>query len=260
MRRLVATVATVVFVLSIGSVVPAHADHCKADTSITECPYPISVVVVEGVGQVCDAVAGKIEDPPVNGVKPLLKKFPGYKCKFRMDDPTWVSKPVSPWNPNPDQGLYWPGVGPGGDSPTVFDIGAIVDPPRQGCVSNVGGGPGCQVHAEGFIEWGRATQDPRTGAHCGSSHGEVTARFTAADGSLKTFAHQSWDQSAATILVQFGEVDRSLDKDGREIKPPSGQKAKVIAVVSARGVGGAGNCGISQATSGFQVEGFSISY
>lgn len=259
MRLTRVLVATAVVLGGLAAVPPAHANHCKTDTSITDCPYQVNIIVYEGVGQVCDSVAGKIEDPTVGSVKPILKKYPGYKCPFHMDDPTWASKPVSPWNPTPDQGLYWPGVGPGGDGPYVLDVNALVDPPRQGCVSLVGG-PGCQIHFEGLLEYGHQTNDPRTGAHCGSSHGGGMMRYTAADGSVKVIGTIGWDQSAATILPLFGQVDKMVDANGRTIPSPSGQKAQAVGTVSARGVGGAGNCGITQATTGFQVEGFIAIY
>lgn len=264
MRRSIATVGVFVFMIGVAGSIPASAEHCSPDTNIASCPNPLNIAFIEGVGNVCTRSAGQIrgDDPRYGKTLALLATYPGGRCKFNLSDPSWATRAVSPWYPSPKQGLYWPGVGPGGFGPAAIDIskGASA-PPSNTCVSNVGG-PGCGLHAETKL-WSGDTAEaaaPGTGAHCGSSHGLVVSKFTAADNSVTSYQWVEWNQSAATILPQFGEVNKSYDKAGNEIPSPSGSKPKIIAFVSARGIGGAGNCGITEPTTGFQVEGVSINY
>lgn len=223
MRRKLITVALAVGLLS-GLIGPATA---QVETTVT-------VTVLEGVGKVCNAV-------------------PNGECGYDLSDPLWSKVTNNP----PAQGLYWPGVGPAATySPVEFAAGSSTSPPGSLCVSTVGG-PGCSVRSWATPEQARAKthgvfkSKGGLGAYCGSSYGRLTSTFSAARNPVTgaqypqvTFDYE-WQQSAATILPIVG-----TGNDG----------STLIGFTSSRGLADTGDCGISKATTSFQVEGFTVSF
>jgi hypothetical protein len=227
MRRLVAIVGAIIFAVGVVGVIPASATHCAPGPGIASCPFPATIVITEGQGLVCSAA--------------------GTNCTYDMDDPTWVSKDVSQWNP-PAQGLYWPGVGPGAVGPYRLSISGAPNPPESLCVSSQGGA-GCSVTLAGTLTAGSSG----VGAHCGSSKGQGSIDFRSADNALRSIGTLGWEQSAATILPLRGVVNTT---NGVAQNP----KPTIIGFSSSRGLTGAGNCGVNQATTGFQVEGMTVTF
>lgn len=234
MRRLLAIVGAMIFAVGVVGIVPAQATHCGPN-NIASCQNPATIVITEGVGLVCNAV-GTLRNPSLPT-----------SCTYDMGDPTWVSKPVSQWNP-PAQGLYWPGVGPGASGSYKLAVGSTPTPPSNLCVSSVQGA-GCTAYLEGRLTAGASG----IGAHCGSSEGKGIIDFRSAGGALHTEGTLGWEQSAATILPLQGQVNRT---NGVTQNP----KPSIIGFSSSRGLSGAGNCGINQATTGFQVEGMTVTF
>src|SRR5688572_7072778 len=126
MRRLIAIVGAIIFAVGVVGVTPASATHCAPGAGIASCPNPATIVVTEGQGLVCNAVGT------------LRSSTLPTSCTYDMSDPTWVSKPVSQWNP-PQQGLYWPGVGPGAVGSYKLSISGPPSPPNSFCASSAGG-------------------------------------------------------------------------------------------------------------------------
>lgn len=228
MRRVAAMIATLTLVLGLASAVPA-----QADCSTPNCPVGVSIL--EGIGFVCSAAT------PGTGV-------PGQtsSCTYHQDE-LWTGPPTPPQG----QGLYWPGVGPGAVGPFSFKAGPGAEPPTSLCVSSQGG-PGCVFDSWGMLHPGESG----FGAYCGSSLGDGISIFTGADGTVLR-SKFGWAQSAATILPLVGKITASSGPGG----PSNGAKgANVIGFTSSRGTSGGGNCGISQVTTAFNVEGMVMTY
>jgi hypothetical protein len=225
MRRTIGFAAAITLTLGLAGVMPAQASHCEPG-DIASCPNPVTVAVLEGIGYVCNEARG----------------FTNPTCTYHTDTLT----PVLP--PTINQGLYWPGVGPGANGPFSFRAGPDLNVPASFCASSVGG-EGCVFDSRGQLLPG----DPSDlGAYCGSSEGTGVSTFTAGDNSLVTVATFGWSQSAATILPLQGTVTSST--------PSGGAGATVVGFTSSRGVSGGGNCGITQATTQFQVEGMIVTF
>lgn len=184
----------------------------------------VAVTVFEGVGNVCTGVQLG-------------------SCEYDLTDPLWTKATNNPHQ----QGLYWPGVGPRATySPTFLAAGPGLDAPNSACVSSAGG-PGCIVIIDTpDRSFGVFPSAAGVGAYCGSSRGRVRINFSAADGSLNQVFIAEWQQSAATILPTVGS-----STDGNYT---------LVGFSSSRGLSGSGNCGATQATTGFQVEGWSVSF
>lgn len=245
MRRLVAVLAVMTIATGLLGVVPASATHGCTDPSCK----PVTVIVIEGIGNVCSKA--RVSNPSY-----------GTKCTYAPNDPTWVSKPASPWNQSgfsngsKFQGLFWPGLGPGAVGPYELNIGEAVSPPANVCVSSIGG-PGCKSLSEGILLPGVPTG---VGAMCGSSHGDGTIKFTSADGTFYSEGTSSWDQSAATILPLHGTISKVIDGGVTTTYNASKPGPTLVGFTSSRGLGGSGNCGITDPTTGFQVEGMVVTY
>jgi hypothetical protein len=240
MRRLVAVIAGLTISLGVMGIVPAQATHCGADNLAT-CQNPVTVIAIEGIGKVCHAAVGLVRTPSL-----------AHDCVYKMNDPSWADKSVSPFNPHPDQGLYWPGLGPGGVGPYVLAISGTTTPGTNVCVASVGG-PGCSSFSEGKLDDGQ--QAAGTGAHCGSSSGTGTITFTSADNTLRTEGISNWTQSAATILPLQGYITKV-----NNVAQPASARPTLVGFTSSRGFSGGGNCGITQATVQFQVEGMVVTF
>lgn len=225
MRRTIGFVAAVTLTLGLAGVLPAQATHCSPG-NIAACPNPVTVAVLEGIGYVCNEARG----------------FVNPRCSYHTD----ILTPALP--PTINQGLYWPGVGPGANGPFSFTAGRDLNVPTSLCVSTVGG-EGCRFDSRGQLTPGVPSG---LGAYCGSSKGAGTSTFTAADNTLVTVATFGWEQSAATILPLQGTVTSST--------PGGGVGATVTGFTSSRGVSGGGNCGVTQATTQFQVEGMIVTF
>lgn len=232
--------------LGLLGVTPAQATHCNAGNA-TNCPNPLVVIVFEGVGNVCSKA---------NVVNTIAY---GTKCTYVTSDPIWdQAKAVSNWNQTgyaagtKYQGLFWPGVGPGAIGPYRLNIGSTVSPPANVCVDSING-PGCRTDTEGKLTQGDVGGQQTVGAYCGSSEGKGVFKFTTAgtidEGPL------GWDQSAATILPVYGSVSKH-----NGVSVPTASRATVRGFTSSRGLGGAGNCGVTDPTTGFQVEGFIVTF
>jgi len=229
MRRVAATIATLTLVLGLASAVPA-----QADCSTPNCPVGVSIL--EGIGFVCSAAT------------PKAMPFPGdhTRCVYQ-DDALWGGRGGPPLG----QGLYWPGVGPPADGPFSFVAGPTSSPPTSICVSSQGGA-GCVFDSWGMLYEGASG----FGAYCGSSEGRGKSIFTGADGTVLR-SDFGWSQSGATILPLVGKVTSSSGPGG----PSNAAKgASVIGFTSSRGTGGGGNCGVTQVTTAFNVEGMVMTY
>lgn len=250
MRRFAATLTAAVMAVGIFSALPAQATHCNQN-NIASCPDPLVVIAIEGIGNVCSKAV----------LTPAEAALYTTKCVYDYNDPTWASKSVSPWNQvggangSKYQGLFWPGVGPGAVGPYSLKISNAVSPPGNACVASVGG-PGCQSDSIGKLTPGDPTN---VGAFCGSSKGTGVIHFRSADGSLITDGTSSWAQSAATILPLYGEI-LSGKRNGVAFTYPAGARPSLRGFTSSRGLGGSGNCGISDPTTGFQVEGMVVTF
>jgi hypothetical protein len=127
------------------------------------------------------------------------------------------------------------------------------------------GGAGCASVSEGRLYPGHpkvAGEDPAgdtIGALCGSSDGQGTRTFTAADNSLYTEAVLWWDQSAATILPLSGYITKAID-GGITHNYPEGARPTLVGFTSSRGLSGGGTCGITDPTLEFQVEGMIVAF
>lgn len=227
-RWTVGIILGVALAASTSAVVPAAASHCgPADPSA--CPHPASVWVLEGIGFVCNEARGVVNP----------------RCRYQTDALT----PVLPGSI--DQGLYWPGVGPSATGPFSFRAGADLNVPSSLCVASVGG-VGCVFDARGTLEPGRVSGQPTFGAYCGSSRGVGSTTFRSGGGELVMTSSFGWEQSAATILPLAGRISSGS---------PSGMTGATLSgFVSSRGVSGGGNCGLTQATTQFQVEGVVVVY
>lgn len=242
MRRTLGVVAALSLMLGVVGVMPASASHCD-QSNATTCENPLTIIVIEGIGNVCSAA--KLSDPS-------LKK----SCTYNKNDSSWVSKSVSQWNQagfengSKYQGLFWPGVGPGADGSYSLKITGV-NPPNAICVSNVGGA-GCTSDSEGNLIVG----DSGLGAFCGSSSSKKgTVKFKAGDNSFNSEGTIGWDQSLATVLPLHGKIYKI-----RNVAVPTAKQPSLLGFVSARGLSGSGNCGVTGPTTGFQVEGFTIVY
>lgn len=224
MRSVRLTIVAAMFAATIGlSAAPsAFATHNCTSPGCT----PVAVTVVEGLGLVCGAAG------------PFARN-----CVHDLNDPVWNKVTNNP----PADGLFWPTVGPAGKGPFIFSAGGLT-PPTGVCVSTQGG-PGCVSNTHGELFQGQGAPFAGDGAYCGSSHGEGIGTFTAGDGSANYTYHFSWRQSGATILPLEGAID-----DG------PGAGATLVGFTSSRGVTGTGNCGLTQATTAFQVEGMTVTF
>lgn len=260
MKRSACVLAAFALVIGFAGVVPAGATHCNQNNA-ADCPDPLTVIVVEGIGNVCSAALTQLTAAE--------KLSYGTKCTYRADDPSWApvaSRPGNPWNRpgyttgNAYQGLFWPGVGPGAIGPYALVIGSTTAPPGNACVSSVGLA-GCSNRTVGKLTPGNQSGTGQTGigAHCGSSQGKGTVEFVAADRSLSTKGNLGWDQSAATILPFYGEI-LTATRGTTTVTYPAGSRPSVRGFSSSRGFGGAGNCGITDPTTGFQVEGMTVTF
>lgn len=250
MRRIIATTAALVMSLGILGIVPAQATHC-APGAIQSCPDPVTVIAIEGIGNVCSKAVLTVAEAALYGSK----------CTYNYNDPSWVSKSASKWNApggadgSKYQGLFWPGVGPGSVGPYSLRISGSAAPPNNACVSNIGG-QNCSSDSVGKLTPGSPSG---LGAFCGSSKGTGSISFRAADGSLTTKGTSGWDQSAATILPLYGEIT-SGTRNGVPFVYPAGARPSLRGFTSSRGIGGSGNCGIVDPTTGFQVEGMVVTF
>lgn len=221
-RRFTAAVLTAAMsVTLIGSLQPASATHGCTDPSCT----PITVAILEGIGFVCNAA-----DIPGQT---------GERCTYRNDS-IWTG-PTGPRT----QGLVWPGVGPPADGPFSFNAGPNTTLPTSACASTVSG-TGCAFRSYGQLSVG----DAGLGAYCGASKGTGVSTFTAQN--TFTRATFGWRQSAATILPLEGTVTQAT--------PATSVGASVVGFTSSRGTGNGGNCGITQVTTAFNVEGMIVTF
>lgn len=213
--------------MALGAGPSALATHCTpvGDVECAQGDY-VNVTVVEGLGLVCGA-AGEFAEA----------------CVHDLDDPIWTKTANNP----PADGLYWPAIGPAGTGPFIFSAGGLT-PPTGVCVSTLGGA-GCVSNTHGDLFQGEAAGLAGDGAYCGSSHGTGIGTFSAGDGSASYEYEFSWRQSAATILPLEGSITEG-----------PGAGAQLVGFTSSRGVTGTGNCGITQATTAFQVEGMTVTY
>lgn len=247
MRRMIATGIATMLALGLLGVMPAQATHCNTSNATT-CQNPLVVIVFEGIGNVCSKA---------NVVNTIAY---GTKCTYVSSDPVWdAAKPLSQWNQSgyttglKYQGLFWPGVGPGAIGPYRLNIGAGVNPPANVCVDSLGG-PGCKTDTEGKLTQGDVEGNQTIGAYCGSSEGKGVFKYTASIGGVDE-GTLGWDQSAATILPVYGQVTK---RNG--VAFPAASRPTIRGFNSSRGIGGSGNCGIGDPTTGFQVEGFIVTF
>lgn len=223
MRKTVAAMTVAVLLGSLSIVgAPALATHGGP-------PY---VVLLEGVGQVCEAVD-----------QTLINNHPGFnhvtRCTHSTDS-IWAASPKNDGTFAVDQGLYWPGFGPPAYTSFTITNGPLTSPPTTFCRDSFGGA--CENVAVGNVTVGAAG----FGAYCGASSGEGWGTTTASNGDVST-THFGWVQSGATVLPLQGEVTSG---------PNAG--ATVIGFTSSRGLKDAGNCGVTKATNGFQTEGMLV--
>lgn len=219
MKKVFALVAAVAVIVGL-NVAPATAQTSK-----------VVVTVIEGVGNVCSAVADG-------------------NCAYDLSDPLWSKLTNNP----PAQGFYAPGVGPAATrSPTRLAASGNSVPTGL-CVSTLGG-VGCDVlttASQAESEAGTFGVFPSAigvGAYCGSSRGRVHSTFTSSidlGPSVTAKFIYGWEQSLATVLPLVGKSEDNL--------------TTIIGFASARGLQGSGNCGAQAATTGFQVEGFTVSF
>ena len=223
-RRIVAVLSVAVMAFGLLGIQPASATH---DCTAADC-NPVTVAILEGIGFVCNAAD--------------IPNQTGEKCTTTRRDALWSGGLTGH-----AQGLTWPGVGPPRDGPFSFNAGPAATPPTSACVSSVGG-PGCS-----FRSYGQLTLGPTgLGAYCGASKGVGQSTFTSGDGSLVTKASFGWEQSAATILPLQGEVS--------DTNPEGGEGATVTGFTSSRGTANGGNCGVTQITTAFNVEGMIVTF
>ena len=219
----VATTMTAV----LGLTQPASATHgCTA----ADC-NPVTVAILEGIGFVCNAAD--------------IPNQTGERCTVH-NDALYTTTP-----PTGAQGLVWPGLGAPRKGPFSFNAGPVSTPPTSACVSSVAGA-GCSFRSYGQLDVGDATgTGAGLGAYCGASRGIGQSTFTAGGGSpLVVKATFGWRQSAATILPLEGEVS----------SPASSAGATVVGFTSSRGTANGGNCGITQITTAFNVEGMIVTF
>lgn len=260
MRKTIAVGIAAMLAMSAFTALPAQATHCN-ESNATSCPNPLVILVVEGIGNVCDKA---------NVVNTTAY---GSKCTYLASDAVWdKTKGPSQWN-QPGytsglkyQGLFWPGVGPGAIGPYRLNVGSTPNPPNNACVDSIGG-PGCKTDTEGKLTVGYVdgtpAGQPKTsilGAYCGASQGKGVFKYTSAPpaaggGKQIDEGVLGWDQSAATILPNYGTV---LKHNG--VALAAGKRPTIRGFNSSRGIGGSGNCGVTTPTTGFQVEGFLITY
>lgn len=217
-----ALVAASMTVALVGIAEPARATHgCAAQ----EC-QPATVWVLEGIGFVCDAanVPNRSDE----------------RCTYR-NDALWTGTIEGN-----TQGLTWPGLGPPADGPFSFNAGPSTTTPTSACVSSVTG-PGCSFRSHGFLKKGDASG---LGAYCGASQADAFTTFNAPGLTVK--ATYVWRQSAATILPLEGSITDST---------PNGMEGgSFVGMFSARGTANGGNCGITQITTAFNVEGMIVTF
>lgn len=259
MRKTIAVGITAMLAMSAFTALPAQATHCN-ESNATSCPNPLVILVVEGIGNVC------------NKANVVNTTAYGAKCTYLASDAVWDrTKAASTWNQtgyttgSAYQGLFWPGVGPGAIGPYRLNVGASANPPANACVDSIGG-PGCKTDTEGKLTVG-VVKDANgnnlqsvLGAYCGASQGKGVFKYTsappAAGGPVQIDeGNLGWDQSAATILPNYGTV---LKHNG--VALPVGKRPTIRGFNSSRGIGGSGNCGVTAPTTGFQVEGFLITF
>lgn len=223
-RRITAMMVVAATAISLlGLAQPARATHGCTEADCN----PITVAILEGIGFVCNAAD--------------LPGETGEKCTYR-NDALWTGNIT-----NRTQGLTWPGAGPPGDGPFSFNAGPSQTPPTSACASSVGGA-GCQFRSHGLLKMPPSGLGP----YCGSSLGDGRSTFISGDGSLVVRATFGWTQSAATILPLQGTVS---DTD-----PEGGEGATVTGFTSSRGTANGGNCGITQVTTAFNVEGMIVTF
>lgn len=222
MRKAISALTVAVLLGSLSLIgAPAQATHGGA-------PY---VVLLEGVGNVCNAVdVTIIRAHPDTHVE---------SCTYGTDA-IWAASPKNNADFALNQGLYWPGFGPPAFSSFTITNGPTTTPPTTFCVDSFGSA--CTNVAHGNVTVGAAG----FGAYCGSSSGEGWGTTTASNGDVST-SHFGWVQSAATVLPLTGTVDSGANVN-----------ATIIGFTSSRGLTGGGNCGVTQATTGFQTEGMLV--
>ncbi|HVE92726.1 MAG TPA: hypothetical protein VNE62_10595 [Actinomycetota bacterium] len=195
----------------------------------------VAVSVLEGVGFVCNAA--------------------GANCTYDLEDPLW-NKVTNAHCFSGCQGFFWPGLGPRIlRSPVEFAAGPDLKAPDSFCVSTLGG-PGCSIHSyspDG--NYGVFPSAVGLGAYCGSSRGRLRSDTRSAQSSVsgrvvRVSYEYTWEQSGATVLPIVGS---GIDLD-------TGKRSTLVGFTSSRGLSGAGDCGISQATTQFQVEGMTVSF
>lgn len=229
MRRAVVLLAVLAIVAGLAGFQPAAATHNCTNPSCN----PVTIAVLEGVGNICSRA--------------------GTDCTYH-NDVFWPSpKPTT----GIAQGYYWPGVGPAGNGPFSFNAGPQTDVPNSACVSTIAG-PGCTFVSGGTLGPGVPVNGVTTvGGYCGSSKGVGVSTFNSGTNpvtgaNVTTTASFGWSQSAATILPLTGRVTAS--------SPSGGVGATVVGFTSSRGIREFGNCGITQATTAFQVEGMIVTF
>lgn len=231
-RRAVAgLVVATTMIAVLGLTQPASATHNCTQQSCN----PVTVAVLEGIGFVCNAA-----DVP---------NETGEKCTYTTD----AFHPNAP-RPNQTQGLTWPGFGPPARGPFSFNAGPAQTPPTSACVSSINGA-GCSFKSWGLLTVGDAVGGggPGFGAYCGASRGVGESIFNSGGmNPVTTRASFGWRQSAATILPLEGRVSSST--------PAGGVGATVVGFTSSRGTANGGNCGITQVTTAFNVEGMIVTF
>lgn len=229
---------------------------------------PVTVIVTEGIGNVCAAVKGlsALEISKYGNRKTTTSStkyawciYPGagYDLAVNPGQTThsqwWVpakSTEVGKWSA--PQGLYAPGIGPGADGPYELTIEAgTPSPPKNVCVDSVEG-PGCETRIVGRLRPGPISGH---GAHAGSSTGSGDFTFSSANGKYESTGTLGWQQSAATILPLQGQATYKIAGD------PTPRSSTLVGFTSSRGAGGdTGNAGATAPTTGFQVEGMIVAY
>jgi hypothetical protein len=233
MRRRVTAAAVVAAtaIALLGVVQPASATHGCTEPGCN----PITVAILEGIGFVCNAA----------NVPAVTNEHCTYRNDALHTGELPAQYPDAGWTNY--QGLTWPGAGPPGDGPFSFNAGPDPTLPTSFCASTAGGA-GCQFRSHGDLR----IPPSQLGPYCGSSLGDGRSTFTSGDGKLTVRASFGWTQSAATILPLQGEVS---DTD-----PEGGEGATVVGFTSSRGTANGGNCGITQITTAFNVEGMIVTF
>ncbi|MFP5224837.1 MAG: hypothetical protein ACLGH3_04680 [Actinomycetota bacterium] len=257
MRRKLAITAALAMSAGLFGTAPAQAQA-----------VPATVIVTEGVGNVCEAADLRTVQErndygnkqfTTDAAKKAWCTYPGEGHDLAVNPgqsthPQWwgpaTGNRIGKWAPT-KQGLFAPGVGPGANGPYSLEIKqGGTTPPTNVCVDSIEG-PGCGTRLAGRLKPGPIAGH---GAHAGGSTGSGSFVFTSATGEYTSSGTLGWEQSAATILPLQGTATYKIKGD------PKTYTSTLVGFTSSRGAGNAGNAGVTDPTTGFQVEGMIVAF